>query len=194
MPRVEVKPWTGSRRDADPNRALLVLPGMGYTPSMPLLMLPMSALAEMGWNVWCAAWDLSDVRDDQNALNVTVREAASQLMAAAGDPGEVMVLAKSIGSLAAPWVADKEVPAVWLTPLLNRQEVQAGVGESAAPALLVGGTADPSWDGCAAQGFGQQVVEVADGDHSLFTGEWRVYLDDLRLITERIVTFANSCY
>lgn len=39
---------------------------------------------------------------------------------------------------------------------------------STAPFLLVGGTADPVWDGAAARALTPHVLELPDADHGLF--------------------------
>jgi hypothetical protein len=53
-----------------------------------------------------------------------------------------VVIAKSLGSLAAPLVADRGLAAVWFSPLLTDQPTAVALRRAAAPCLLVGGTAD----------------------------------------------------
>ena len=79
-----------------------------------------------------------------------------------------VIVAKSLSCTAGPVAAAERVPAVWLTPLLIEPEVVAGFDTVTAPALLVGGTADPLWDGDTARGIaGVEVLELDGADHSL---------------------------
>lgn len=192
MPKVEIARWVGNRDDADPQRALLVVPGMNYSIQMPLLMLPSFALSAQRWTVWHVTWDLSDIADDERALSDTVQDAAARLASAAGSAKSMVVLAKSIGTLAAPWAATHGLPGAWLTPLLNRPAVVEGLNRSKAPALLVGGARDRAWDREAAQGTGKQLIEVPGANHALFAGQWRSHLRDLETVTDRVLSFVED--
>jgi hypothetical protein len=73
---------------------------------------------------------------------------------------------------ASRWVASPPPPptglaAVWLTPLLHRPEVVEALARASAPFLLVGGTADPSWDGAVARRLTPHVLEVPDAHHGM---------------------------
>lgn len=209
--QVTVGPWRGNRPDADPRRRLLVLPGRAYAIDMPVLFLPCRALADRGWTVWHASWDVADL-DPVRSQEVVV-EAATRLLAAADDEANVgagddvrtWVLAKSLGTLAAGWARDAGLPAVWLTPLVagdpsggaaagrsakdgpTGAALLGAIAASSQPALLVGGGADPTWDRAAAEGTGQDVLEIAGADHVLYAGDWRGYLRALETVTERII-------
>lgn len=52
----------------------------------------------------------------------------------------------SISSLAMPTAVERSLPGVWLTPLLNNEDVRQALQTSTAPTLAVGGTGDPTWD------------------------------------------------
>src|SRR6266545_9454 len=56
----------------------------------------------------------------------------------------------------------------WVTPLLHVPAVAAALGRANAPALLVGGTADRSWDGELARRLSSHVLEVPDADHGMY--------------------------
>ena len=101
------------------------------------------------------------------------------------------MIGKSLGSAAAPLVAERSLPAVWLTPLLVRPEVVAALRASTAGALLVGSAADPTWaDGELPGGDAVEVVEFEGLDHSLqVPGDPLASLDVLRQVTERIGAF-----
>jgi hypothetical protein len=52
--------------------------------------------------------------------------------------------------------------------LLTDQPTVMALRRAAAPCLLVGGTADRSWDGPVARSITPYVVEVAAADHGMF--------------------------
>jgi hypothetical protein len=119
-----------------------------------------------------------------------MRDRAERALEAA-DAGTVAVIGKSLGSAAAPLVAERGLPAVWLTPLLIRPEVASALASSTAPALLVGSTADPTWSNGEQPGGGSVEVLEFDGlDHSLqVEGDPLASLDVLRQVTERVGEF-----
>lgn len=78
-----------------------------------------------------------------------------------------LLIGKSLGSFAAPVAADRELPAVWLTPLLTEPQCVEGLRRSSAPFVLVGGTADEFWDGSLARELTPHVVEVENADHGM---------------------------
>jgi hypothetical protein len=78
-----------------------------------------------------------------------------------------VVLGKSLGTLAAPLVADRGLSAVWLTPLLTDEPTVAALRRATGPCLLVGGTADPYWDGHTARSLAADVVEIDGADHAI---------------------------
>ena len=84
------------------------------------------------------------------------------------DGGEVVVIAKSLTTRAAGLVGERALRAVWLTPLLNDPESVELLRRRTAPALLVGGTADPIWDGgLARRELSDDVLELDGADHGL---------------------------
>ena len=113
-------------------------------------------------------WDFSDSPEfAQLRLQVISRVGAAidALTTAAGAP---LVIGKSLGSLSAPVIADRGLPAVWFTPLLTNEETVAALRRATAPALLIGGTADKFWDGKLARSLSPHVVEIPDADHGMF--------------------------
>jgi hypothetical protein len=103
----------------------------------------------------------------------------------------VLVAGKSLASAAAGIVADRVLPAVWLTPLLNQARVVDDVSRAARPALLIGGSADESWapDALADSGL-LQIVQLDGLDHSLQRpGDPSASLGALRAVAERIDRF-----
>jgi hypothetical protein len=102
-----------------------------------------------------------------------------------------VVIGKSLGSAAAPLVAERGLAAAWLTPLLIRPDVVAALRAASAPCLLVGSSADETWsNGERPGGDAVEVVEFDGLDHSLqVEGDPLASLDVLRQVTERIGAF-----
>lgn len=84
-----------------------------------------------------------------------------------GLAGQPLLVGKSLGSFAAGLAAQRSLPAVWLTPVLTVPWVPAALERATAPFLLVGGTADPLWDGSLARRLSPYVVEVPAADHGM---------------------------
>jgi hypothetical protein len=78
-----------------------------------------------------------------------------------------VIIAKSLGTYAAALAAERELPAIWLTPLLHIEPIAEAITRNPAPALLVGGTRDPSWSPQVADATGKTLVTIEDGDHGL---------------------------
>jgi pimeloyl-ACP methyl ester carboxylesterase len=79
-----------------------------------------------------------------------------------------LVIAKSLGTFAAPLAADRRLPAAWLTPVLTDSWVVDGLRRATAPFLVVGGTADPLWHGDLARELTPYVLEVPGADHGMY--------------------------
>ena len=94
-----------------------------------------------------------------------VESAVDELTAGTG--AAPVVVGKSLGSLAAPLVADRGLAAVWFTPLLTNEPTVAALRRAIGPSLLVGGTADPYWDGQTARSLTADVVEIDGADHAM---------------------------
>jgi hypothetical protein len=82
--------------------------------------------------------------------------------------GDAVLIGKSLGSLAAPVAADRGLAAIWLTPVLHEDVFVHGYEAATAPRLLVGGTADPMWNGIVARRLSKYVCEVTGADHGIF--------------------------
>jgi predicted alpha/beta-hydrolase family hydrolase len=150
-------------------RAAIVAPGGGYGPDGPLLMYARLAVERRGGKVLPIKWELQRDSDfSQQRLRVAsqVESAVEEMIAASG--AAPLVIGKSLGTLAAPLVADRGLAAVWFTPLLTDQPTVAALGSATGPCLLVGGTADRFWDGRVARSLPAEVVEVDGADHGMF--------------------------
>jgi hypothetical protein len=141
-----------------------LLPGRGYGPDAPLLYYARELLRSRGWAVRTVHWERVPNLDPTD--HAAVAAVAGETLGGS-DPARDLVVAKSLGSLALPAAAERGVPGIWLTPLLGIEDVRRAAARAAATTLLIGGTADPYWDGAAARATGAAVFEVPGADHSL---------------------------
>ena len=138
----EAFPAAIHRPDA-PKRVVL-LPGARYPTRAPLLWFAREVALARGFGVL-------EVLDEPPAEAAAggdaftwIRDRAQRALDHA--PSELdVVIGKSLSSDVADLAADRELPAVWLTPLLDRPGILAALACTARPTLLVGGTADPTW-------------------------------------------------
>lgn len=144
--------------------AAILIPGSGYTTQAPLLFFCGMALRRRDLPVHPIEWAVPSALDSMTRQSF-VAERVQPVLAVAGR--RPLLVAKSLGSYAAPLAAQRGLPAIWLTPLLGEEAVVAALRAGSAPMLLVGGTADPLWDGPLARELTPHVYEVPDGDHSL---------------------------
>jgi len=149
--------------DRVPGRVAVLAPGGGYGVDGPLLMFSSVAAHRRGAAVRRLTWDF-ERRGGLPAMVAATVEAALDEEA----PGDAVVFGKSLGSMAAPVVAERGLAAVWFTPLLTDPAVAAALRESAGLCLLAGGTADDYWDGQVARSITPHVVEVDGADHRMF--------------------------
>jgi hypothetical protein len=85
-----------------------------------------------------------------------------------GIEGRPLVIGKSLGTHAAVLAAERDLPAVWLTPLLTVPAVAEALGRATAPFLLVGGTADQFWDAGLAARLTPHRLQVDGADHGMY--------------------------
>jgi hypothetical protein len=186
---IDLNPGEAILHEGDPGRCAVVLPGVRYFSQAPLLWFAREAAQAAGWSVL----EVSERAPGDREPFEWMRERAAQALDAAS-ADTVAVIGKSLGSAAAPLVAERGLPAVWLTPLLVRPDVVSALASSSAPALLVGSSADPTWsDGEQPGGGSVSVLEFEGLDHSLqFEADPLASLDVLRQVTERIGAFLES--
>jgi hypothetical protein len=157
----------------DPARAALVIPGGMYGPHAPLLMYASEAARLRAASVHPLMWGRPHEprRLDPLARGpwvlTDVVPALDRL--AEERPGAApLLIGKSLGTYASALAADRTLPAVWLTPVLDAEWVVDGLRRSTAPFLLVGGTADPMWKGDLARELTSYVLEVEGADHGMY--------------------------
>jgi hypothetical protein len=159
------------------DRAAVVLPGrmLGGAPSTYYVAL---TLFQRGWRV-VQVWDAWDGNGDPATW------AAERAEAALRHAGEARLLvAKSMSTLLTGFAADRGLAGIWLTPLLTEAACVEGLRRKTAPALLVGGTNDPAWDGPRARELGDEVLELEGADHGL------AEIQHLPLLNDAVRSFA----
>lgn len=190
MRAVDLGVCEGQFFPGDTDRVAIVLPGAGYVPAAPLLWFAREALQADGWSV-LQVWDRWDRSVDGH------RWVSERLEAALNEvectPNRLLV-AKSISSFALPTAVERSLPGVWLTPLLNRDDVRSALSECEVPTLAVGGTGDPTWDAeFVAKLPNVEVVEIDGADHALqHPGEPARSIESLRIVTARIGAFISQ--
>jgi len=171
----------------------ILLPGAGYTVTAPLLWFAREVALAGGWNV-LAVSDTFNRTDDPLRW---VEERAEAAIRHVDGPKPPLLIAKSLTSLAAPLAARLGLPAVWLMPLINAagtsvsQLVLDGLAAASTPCLLVGGTADPTWDTAIARSVpNAEVLEVSGADHLLqVPGDVAGSIDALHRVVSAVATF-----
>ncbi len=155
-----------------PSRGVaLVAPGRSYPPTAPLLDFARVALVQHGFTVQQIWWDSTTRGGEESEPWVRRHVAAAH---AAEEADHVLVVGKSLGTLAASYAAERGLDAVWLTPLLTDPSVAEAIDANPGRQLLVGGLADELWDPAVARELGDngcRVLEVPDADHGMGTGD-----------------------
>lgn len=182
MDRYEVTVWDP---EAEPVGRALVLPGGRYTVDAPILYWACQVAASAGWQVSTMRWRPEGLAA---ADRVGFVEQGAELLDATAPPaGRTVVIAKSLGTLAAPWATRKGHAGVWLTPLLTDPAVREALTVPGPPSLAVGGTADKVWDSTAAHDLRGTVLELDGADHALHRGsDWRASVTLLNRTLEAI--------
>lgn len=130
--------------DISPDRTAVgrcvVLPGSRYTPDGPLLFFAAQVALMRGWSVRQVWWTVPDLSGDEEELAWV----GDQLDAALDDyDGRVLVVAKSLGTLAASRAAASSFEAAWLTPLLTEPDVAGPLLSYPGRQFVMIGSSDP---------------------------------------------------
>ena len=170
----------GYEYEGDVARTAIALPG-AMLAGMPVHAFAIQGALSRGWRV-IQVWDefLDRTKDPTEWTRVRL-EAAFDYAAAAD---ELLVIAKSLTTRAAGIVAERGLPAVWLTPLLNDPVCVEMLRARTAKALLIGGTDDPIWDGDVARELSDDVVELEGADHGL------ARVRDVQAVADAVAAFA----
>jgi hypothetical protein len=183
---IHLDPGEALLHEGDPERCVVLLPGVRYFSQAPLLWYAREAALAGRWSVL----ELSErAPTDQEPFDWITDRAESALNAASAT--QVVMIGKSLGSAAAPLATKRALPAVWLTPLLTRPDVIAALGGTDRPTLVVGSPADQTWgNGELPENEALEVMELDGLDHSLqVEGDPLASIDVLRDVTERISVF-----
>jgi pimeloyl-ACP methyl ester carboxylesterase len=167
------RPWLPDRIEGDPDRLALLIPGNGYSPERPLLHFARAVFMKHGWTTQELWWPERPPRPEPSQMAM-MREFAVRHVAAALEresAPKIALVGKSMGTFAAGIAADRGLPAVWLTPVLQYADSVADLRRATAPFLLVGGTGDRGWIPETARGFGQPVCEIEGADHGMETDD-----------------------
>jgi hypothetical protein len=184
--RIDLGPCTAIRHDGSPERYAVLLPGMVYPTRAPVLWFAREAAMALGYS---ALEVLGEPVEHADKLG-WVRECTERAIAEAGS-ARVVVIGKSLASLLAAEISDRNLPAAWLTPPLTEPSMIDALSCARNPTLLLGGTADPMWKGDAIpDNPALQVVELPGVDHALqVAGDPGASLDTLRQMTEALTAW-----
>ena len=192
-------------RQAGAQRLALILPGLRYTCDMPLLFYTARLMIQRGAAVLQVHSDYTQAAyqsapgSEQGRWLAEDTQAAYQAGLAADDFRELILIGKSIGTLAlASLVAGGvEAPGIWLTPLLHQPRLVEAALQQKGPALFIGSSSDPTFDLAQMQriqaaGKGEGLV-IPGADHSLeIPGDVLASLEIMRQVVERILAFLNQ--
>jgi pimeloyl-ACP methyl ester carboxylesterase len=151
----------------DMERGMVLIPGGGLGPHQPLLYYSWLAGLARGAEALHIEWsaDRPSSRDPADSASWVVEQVDREL--AACSFRRPVLVSKSLGSYAAEVAAERRLPAIWHTPLLTDPRYVAALRSAGAPCLLIGGTADPWWDGSLARTLTPHVLEVPGADHGM---------------------------
>ncbi len=109
--------------DSGPStRVALIVPGSGYSPAHPLLEFGRQSLSQHGWTVQQLWWDQPSGEHDVDARAAWVCDQVRSALDAETDADRLLVVAKSLGTLAAPVARERRLDAIWMTPLFGHAE------------------------------------------------------------------------
>ena len=189
MRPIDLDPGEAILHDGDEERCVVLLPGIRYFSQAPLLWFAREAAQAEGWSVL----ELSERAPADVDPFAWMTERTERAIAATS-AAQVALIGKSLASVAAPLATLRALPAVWLTPLLDRAEITAALAGATRPTLIVGSPADPSWSGGSGpEAEALEELELDGLDHSLqVAGDPTASLDVLRTVTERVREFLAS--
>jgi pimeloyl-ACP methyl ester carboxylesterase len=181
--RIDLGPCTAIRHDGSPERYAVLLPGMVYPTRAPVLWFAREAAMALGYT---ALEVLGEPVEHPDRLGWE-RDCAERAIAEAGS-ARVVVIGKSLASLLAGEISDRDLAAAWLTPPLTEPSMIDALTRVRTPTLLLGGTADPMWRADAIpENPALEVVELPDVDHALQRdGDPIASLGALRQMTETL--------
>lgn len=186
MRPIDLDPGEALLHEGDPERCVVLLPGVRYFSQAPLLWFAREAAQAEGWSVL----EVSERAPADADPFAWMSERAERALTATSAT-QVGFVGKSLASVAAPLATQRALPAVWLTPLLERPEVNEALAAVTRPTLIVGSPADPTWSGGSVPDTEALDVLELDGlDHSLqVAGDPTASIDVLREVSGRVREF-----
>ena len=136
----------------------IVVPGGKFGPASGMLLYAGATAEHRGAPVHRHSWSEPPPNYLEPGIEPWVSDQITPLLDAVG--GTPLLIGKSLGTNAAALAAERSLPAVWLTPVLNTPWTTAALARATAPFLLVGGTADAMWDSTAAHRVSAHVLEI----------------------------------
>jgi len=170
------------RQEKPADTLTILFPGLRYTCDMPLLYYPSRLFARRAADVLQVNSDYtlpeyqSASQREQAAWLTSDAQAALQAGKAQGDYNRLILVGKSIGTLALSHLVSNTSPGegtttIWLTPLLHQQALVAAACGFRGPALYIAGTGDPLYDSEPMQRIqeasGAETLIIEGADHSM---------------------------
>jgi hypothetical protein len=170
-------------------RRIVLLPGARYPTRAPLLWFAREVAISRGYGV-LEVLDEPPAGEDPFAW---VRDRAQRALAHEPSAMDVVV-GKSLSSDVADIAAERGLPAIFLTPLLDRPGIVAALARTARPTLLAGSTADPTWrPELLPPNVMLDQLEFDGLDHGLqLPGDPQVSVKTLQKVTKRIDRFLGA--
>ena len=138
---------------------VVVVPGGMFGPFAPLLMYVSLVFEARGGTIEPVSWE--------RPAGADAAWVRAQVLPAVERHRATLIVGKSLGSNAVTIAAERDLPGIWLTPLLRDEVVVGALRAATAPQLLIGGTADNLWDGTVARNLSPHVLEVDGADHGM---------------------------
>ena len=170
-------------------RRVVILPGARYPTRAPLLWFAREVAVARGYGV-LEVLDEPPAGEDPFAW---IRDRAQRALDHQPSAHDV-VIGKSLSSEVAELAVDRDLPAIWLTPLLDRPNIVAALAAATRPTLLIGSSADPTWR---PEAIPENVVidqaELAGLDHGLqLPGDPEASLKALKTVVKRVDRFLRA--
>lgn len=146
--------------DGTPVGRCVVLPGRQYTPDGPMLFFAAQTALARGWDVRQVWWETPRFDNDDDEVAWVCDQLAATVD---GYDRRVLVVAKSLGTLAAPLAAQRGYQAAWLTPLLTEPDMAEVLTTYPAEQYVVIGESDPF--------FSREVFGSLPGERVLVPGD-----------------------
>jgi hypothetical protein len=185
---------------------IVVLPGGGYGPLGPALRFPIIACRQISDGPTIEVTYPQTREDTPIATRIEVMNAAvSQQVNAAMEQSpaaNVVIVAKSLGTRALAAIAttlprDRQIAAVWLTPLFGAEDVRTAAMRAGLQSLIVAGTADPYHDqvgfDSVSTALDADTLLIPGADHSLeIPGDVFATLEAMRSLSSAVLDFADK--